>query len=325
MTENKTEVRLTSAEIKKQIEAAKTEIKDSGMPLNGMLANEINASASTPENKPIAESKPEPIQAAEQKPTGSVDLKEWAKKKGIDWTTEDSVLSALRKSDEAFHKRQQEKKSRESQPPAPNYAPQQPAYQQPYGYQQAYVPQPPNSRQIVENVARQYNMLPEDVERLAAFNRDFFETAMASERQRQAKEMEAIRVENQKNSVFRELSSDPAFRNPEVAVEFHNVLDVMQEQEPESFERDPSAYKRAYDKAMANIGRRYLEGRPLQEGVPPTATPVNLPTKPPRQLGTGSGGGSLENENGIDPKEFAKLPLEEKAKFLAKMGLKPAY
>lgn len=330
---------LTSADIKKQIEEAtktekaKTDIKDSGMPITGQLANEINATASTPEAKPITESKPQEVTPpAEQKPTNSnqVDFKEWARKKGIDWTTDTSILEALHKSDQEFHRKRAEERAKEvAQPPYNPPAYQPPQYVQPAGYPPAYAPQPAYQpqmpRNVVENVARAYNMTVEDTERLAAFNRDFFEAAMQQERARQAREMEALKKENQKNSVFRELSSDPVFRQPEVAIEFHNVLDQMQTRDPNSFEQDPGTYKKAYDQALVNIARRNLEGKSLQEGIPPVARMMTPPSIPPRPLGTGSAGGASELENEIDPTQFAKLSLEEKRRVLEKAGLRPAY
>lgn len=338
MSEQTPNEKVTSADLKKQIEeATKTEkakksAKESSLPLTGMIANEINASAaSTPDATAKAEIKPQETSSPAEKETAegsmtqkSVDFKDWAKKKGIDWTTDDSVLSALHKSDQEFHKKQAERKAQDRQnqqsvPPPPSYAPPAPNY----GYQPAYQPIP--QRQLVENIARQYNMLPEDVERLAAFNRDFFETAMKTERERQAKDMESIRVENQKNSVFRELSSDPVFRRPEVAMEYHRVLDEMQDQDPHSFEQDPNAYRRAFDRTLQNIARRNLEGQPLQEGVSPNAYPITPPLNPPRTLGQSSGGGAYENENAIDLAQFAPLPLEDKRKLLERAGLRPAY
>lgn len=321
---------LTSAEIKKQIEEAKKtqkieegkkSLKDSGLPLTGQVANEINATLSTPEETTKTESKPDPEKPAAEK---DVDLQAWAKKRGIDWTTEESVLSALRKSDQEFHKRQAERKAREMEANPP-YRP--PSYQpptQPYPFQvYPFQSAPPSSKEVVENIAKQYNMLPEDVERLAAFNRDFFEVASRVEREKLQHEMESIRLENQKNSVFRELSSDPAFRHPEVGREFTQVLDVMQNSDPKAFE-NPSAYRRAFEIALSNIARRNLEGRTLEEGTPPTPR-MTPPLIPPRSLGTLSGGGAGEKEEGIDPKEFARLPLEEKRKVLEKAGLRSAY
>jgi len=317
MSEQKPEGKLTSADIKKQIEEAKEAMKNSGKPLTGQFANEINASESTPEKLPKAEVKPEPEKAAksvEVAKTTEVDLKEWAKKKGIDWTTEDTVLSALRKSDEQFHRKRQEEKSREqAQPPFVATPP--PAYP-------TYQPPPVNSRQFLENVARDYNMTVEDAERLMKFNHDFYQAVSKQDRERQQKEMEAIRRENQKNSVFRELSSDPVFRDPRVGQEFSLVLEEMQKSDPQSFEQDPNAYKRAYDRTLINIARRDLEGQPLQEGTSLIPKP---PTNPPRPLGQGSGGGALENEGAIDPREFAKLSLEDKRRMLDRAGLRPAY
>jgi hypothetical protein len=320
----KTEKRQTAAEIKREIqeasksdktEKAKTAIKESGMPLNGMLANEINATPSTPDTTSKAESKPDPEKAAEKKTDKAVDLQEWAKKKGIDWTTEETVLSALHKSDQAFHAKRQVEKAKEQER---GYAPPAPSYQPP----PTYAPSPQPNQKVIENIARSYNMLPEDVVRLMEFNRDFFETAMRAERERQKQEWEQkwgpIELETKKNSVFRELSSDPVFRNSDVQVEYHKVLDELQNADPQSFERDPSMYKRAFDMALSNIARRNLEGRKLQEGVPPNALPVN----PPPPLGEGSGGGSEENESGIDPTQFAKLSLEEKRRMLEKSGLR---
>jgi hypothetical protein len=329
----KPEERLTSAEIKKQIaeatkaQKAKTDLKESGLPLTGQVAAEINAAGPTPDEQPKAASKPEPVKAAEGASDNSGDLKEWAKKKGIDWTTEESVLAALRKSDQAFHAKRQAEKAKEAA--TPPYPP--PPAQYPYpGYMQApqyapppapaYVPGVPN-RTVLENIARQYNMTVEDAERLATFNRDFFEVAIRSEREQWQRKMAEIERENQKNSVFRELSADPVMRRPDVAVEFHNVLEQMQDNDPRSFEEDPSVYRRAFDRALVNIARRNLEGQPLSEGVPPQAKPVTPPTTPPRPLGRSSAGGVFENENEITPEVWARMSATEQRAWFEQRGL----
>ncbi len=320
--EQNPEVRLTSADILKQIEAAKKELKESGLPITGQIANEINASESTPKEPTKEEVKPEHSQGAAKRveaPTNEeLDFKVWAKKKGIDWTTDDTVLKALHMSDQQFHEKRAKEKVQENgqpryvPPPPPAYNPQ-PTYQ------------PMNDRIMNENLARQYNIPPEDMGRLLPLLKDFHQAASQADRVAFQEKMAKIERENQKNSVFRELSSDPVFRNPKVAIEFHSVLEAMQASDPESFELDPNAYKRAYDRALANIGRRDLEGQPLAEGVPPSARMMQPPTTPPRPLGQGSGGGALENENGIDAATFAKAPLEEKKRILEKAGLRPAY
>ncbi len=198
-------------------------------------------------------------------------------------------------------------------PPMPMMPPQ-PAYQPPV-----------NQRQIVENMARDFNMTPDDVERIARFNYVQFQTMLDQQRQADAQKWEKIERENQKNSVFRELSTDPVFRRPEVAMEYFDVVERMQESDPQSFEQDPQRYKRAFEMALANIGRRQLEGRVLTEGVSPAAIAMTPPSTPPRALGQGSGGGFYENENAIDPASFAKLSVDDKRKFLEARGLVSQY
>lgn len=338
-----TEKRKSSAELKKEIEAAqkseretrvKTDLKESGLPLVAGVAADINASNSTPEPKPATESRTEPAQspahpASEKEAAQSAALKDWAKKKGINWDTSDSVLMELRKKEQEFHAKRQADKERErqQQPQYPPYPPYAGANLYPPQAPYASTPQPMApavpSEEVLQNIARNYNITPEDAKRLISFNRDFFEVAIRNERQQWQQRMNDMERENQRNAVFRELSADPVFRRMDVAMEFHTVLDDMQSADPTSFEQDPNAYRRAYDRALVNIARRNLEGQPLQEGVPPQArsNESSLPTNPPRPLGQGSGGGQYQNENSIDPKEFAKLPLEEKRKYLDGMGL----
>lgn len=313
----------TAADIKRQIEVKTEDLKNSGLPITGQVANEINATESRTASTDV---KPQPETAAKgvevPESADKAALQDWAKKKGIDWTTEDSVLSALRKSDQAFHEKRNKERTNEpaNQPgyTAPSYTPP-PSYQPGYqpNYQQTYQP-PVNNRSMLENLGRQYNMAPEDVERMLALNKDFFEVAMRSERERFSQELEGFKRENKKNTVFRELSSDPIFRKPEVAVEFHRVLEEMQSQDPQSFENNPDAYVKAYDKTLINMARKNLQGQPLEEGVPPVARP---PLTPPRNYGKGSGGGSMENENQIDMAAYLKAPSSEKKKILEKMGL----
>jgi len=317
------EQKQTAAEIKEQIKKAQEELKNSSLPITGMLAGEVNANSTTDQ----AEVKPEPNKAAkglEEPKTGEDPaLKEWAKKKGIDWTTEESVLSALRKSDQAFHeKRQKEKQQEPANQPGyaqPAYVPRQPAYQPPPAPAPYYAPPVNDNRTMIENIARSYNVTAEDAEKLLPMMKDFYEAATVKDRQFFEQKFAVVERENRKNSVFRELASDPAFRNPEVAVEYHKTLEEMQSHDPRAFEEDPNQYMRAYDKTLANIARRNLTGRTLQEGVPPIATP---PTNPPRRLNGASGGGSTENDS-MTPQQFAKLPLHEKTAYLESIGLRP--
>ena len=323
MSEEQTQ---TAADIKKQIQKAQEELKNSALPVTGMLANEVNANTITAE----AEVKPEPQPAAakrveDPKPSESkdqLDVKEWAKKKGIDWTTDESILKALHRSDQAFHEKRQRERQME---PAnqPGYIP--PAYTPPappvnYQPAPAYAQPPQNNRAMIENIARTYNMTADDAEKLLPMMKDFYEAANAVERKRIEEKMATLERENQKNSVFRELASDPAFRNPEVAMEYHKTLEEMQASDPRSFEEDPRQYVKVFDRALANIARRKLMGQPLQEAVPPIA---KLPTNPPRQRGEASGGGALENENSMSSQQFARLSLKEQRDYLTALGLRP--
>jgi len=332
----------TSAEFKARIEAKvaeKNQIKDSGLPLTGQLAAEINAQATNPTtngSQPSGQVKPQPetpaatrVESPNATQGNDVVLKDWAKKKGINWNTSDDVLAELRKKDQEFHRQQAEKRASGGANGQPVYPqpPAAPAY--PVGVPQPPAPPPfvPGSlpTAVIQNLARQYNMSPEDVERLMNFNRDFFAVSIQGYEAKVQERFESMRKENEKNTVFRELSSDPLFRRLDVAQEFHNVLDQMQSADPHSFEQDPAQYRRAYDKALQNIGRRSLEGNQLVEGVSPTPRPAYPPNTPPRPLGTGSGGGYAENEGSIGEEFFKLTTPEAKRAYLEKMGLVSQY
>lgn len=336
MSETQTEKRTTAAELKKQIEDAQksekqrkiqTDLKESGLPLVSGVANEINAS-STPAESLKAESKSEPAQTPAQPATEkatvpnreSVELQEWKKKKGIAWDTPDSVALELRKLDQEFHRKKVEEKRRvdERPPVAPSWTPP-PVYPNTYpsyGYQAPAYPAPPMNRQVVENLARQYNVPPDDFERIVQIQRDLTAAMLDQERKRYTEEMESVKRENIKNSEFRELAADPVFRKPEVAMEFHRVLESMQESDPDSFSQDPRAYRKVYDQALINLARRNLEG-----SFESTTQDFQLPKNPPKPLGQGSGGGRETNENGITQAEYNGLSVEEKRKLLDRMGL----
>lgn len=335
MNEVTTEKRKTSAEIKKEIEAAQTAVRESnkkadlmksGLPITA-IADQINANSTT--EAPKTESKSQPAQApaepatekATVQKTESVELQEWKKKKGINWDTPDSVALELRKLDQEFHRKRAEEVKRESveRPPvAPAWTPNQyyqPAPQAP-SYP-AYVQPVQNQRQIVENLARQYGVLPDEFEKITAIQRDLTAAMMEQERRRHAQELEDMKRENIKNSEFRELSADPVFRRPEVAKEFHDVIENLQASDPSSFSQDPYVYRKAFDRALTNIARRNLEGS-VQYQEPSV---FQLPNTPPRPLGQGAGGGRDANENGITQAEYDRLSVDEKRAVLSRMGL----
>ena len=332
--EVKTEKRTTSAEIKKQIEAAqkaennaqkKTELVQSGLPIS-VVADRINAISRTDQAPSASKSEPaqQPAEPATEKETAqSVELKEWKKKKGINWDTPDSVALELRRLDQEFHRKKAEEKKREAveRPAVPAWTPP-PAYTPPpqNASYPAYTPPP---RQLVENLARQYNMTPEDFERITAVQRDFTGAMLQAERQRHEKELEDMRRENIKNSEFRELSADPVFRNEEVMIEFHNALERAQMENPDSFSQDPYAYRKVYDQALQNIVRRRILER--SDGSEIQGNGFQLPKNPPKPTGS-AGTGRMTNENSLSMAEFDRLSVDDKRKYMDRMGLvQPKY
>jgi hypothetical protein len=309
----------------KQAELAQAKVAKRGQPLQEGKTPKVE-DVKEPVKTEIAEPEKAQSEGVKTEPE-SVDLKDWAKKKwpqlkDVKFDSETSVLEALRKSEIEFHRKRQEKLKEQAQnaPPVAPVAPQ--PYQPPYYQPQAYQPPPvPQNQQMLENIGRQYNMAPEDVERLLKFNRDQFEIMQRNYDQQIQQKFKAIQQETQKNTVFQELSSDPAFRNPEVLNEWHRTVEEMQDRDPQSFE-DPSSYRRAYDETLKNIGRRYLQG--VNKGASKSDI-FSPPSNPPRPTGL-SGEGALENENELSMAQFEKLDPDEQRKVLVRMGrVQPKY
>lgn len=242
-------------------------------------------------------------------PKEEVDPIEWARKKGL--TSEESIARSLREMESEFHRRNQGKWQAPAQnAPQPVTAPPPPSYTAPVqGYQQPSVPmQIP--RQLLENIGRQYNMNVDDAEKLLNFNRDFYESMMVNERKRHDQEMTEFRRENTRNSEFRSLMLDPAFKHPQVQMEVSRIL----KEDPTAFEREPEPFKWAYKEALVEMARRNLQGNETTDSS--NASMFTPPTKPPTQLGTSAGAEPV----GLSAQEFARLPVEDKAKILNQMG-----
>lgn len=267
------------------------------------------------EEKPRAE-KPQELNAPAKEEVNPI---EWARKKGL--TSEEAIARSLRAMEDEFHRRNQGKwKSQNDQAPVqngqngqygppptqrPNYQPQQPVYQNP-----PFVAPP---RQVLENIGRQYNMDPNDVERLMAFNNDFVEAKLQAERKQWGEKFTFIEKENKRNSEIMELMQDPFFRTPEVQMEINRVF----EEDPEAYDRESDPNKWAYKEAALRLARRNLQGE-FSHAVDSSKSNM-FPTNPPKQVGQGGG---VSNESGyISTKEFAALPPEEKRKVLNDMGL----
>jgi len=284
-------------------------VPNSSGPSQEVKANKTKVEGAVPQAIPS----PEKRDTKTESPKQSVDLQNWAKSKGIDWTSDTSVLEALRKSDMEFHRKRQVEKSKDvSNMSAPAY---QQSFQPP-----AQVPNPPISlpRQAIGQIARSYNLAPEDAERLIAFNNDFMEAKLNQERARLQKEFDELKKSNAKNDIFRELSSDPAFKNPQVIHEYYRTIEELQERDPRAFDEDPSVYKRAYDQVLINYARRNLQGETLSfERNENSFLP---PSTPPRSIGKG-GTGEMHRESELSSEDFSRLSVEEQKTILSRMGL----
>jgi len=301
---------------KKQAELAEAKSAKRGRPLQEGKTPKIDEVSEPVKTKAAQPSKEAQPQEEKTDSKNSVDLQDWAKAKGVDWTSDTSVLEALRKSDIEFHRKREEKLKALAQN-APSVAPVAPSpYQPPYYQPTGYQPPPIQPNQVMlDNIARQYNMTPEDVERLLKFNRDQFEIMQRNYDQQIQRRFAEIQRDTNKNSIFQELSSDPIFRNPEVLNEWHRTVEEMQDRDPQSFE-DPSNYRRAYDETLKNIGRRYLQGNNTRSSK---SDIFASPTNPPRPTGT-SGEGTMPNDSEMVPINYDRLSVEEQRAYLSKLG-----
>ena len=93
--------------------------------------------------------------------------------------------------------------------------------------------------------------------------------------------------QNEKTADMTAVMSDPAFHNPAVQYEMHELFD----KNPSLWnERKP--WSAALDKALSNIGRRNTSGAKSASGMA-------LPTDPPKTAGSVHGGGSLPGKRGL--------------------------
>lgn len=236
----------------------------------------------------------------------AADVDEFAKKKG--WKTQDDIIKSYR---------ELEKKLGEQgkiQPPAPQYPN--------YGYPQVppaqYYPPPPPPAAISQ-IARMYpNLAPEDIERVAPMIMDFSE-AIADRKVRALEErFLSSERERQRESEIQRLKQDPHFQNPEVLSEMGQIL----ESDPR-IAKEPNGLTYAFKEALANVGRKRLEGSAPTDAQAQPSGQV-LPTKPPTTArGTGPanvGKPGIKALTPLDPATFSGLPLAEKKRALRAIG-----
>lgn len=309
----------TAAQIKEQIEAKQRELKVNAPAKPVVSAPEPvpTVESATPEHAldPIVPNKspepaPESSAGAVPGPTGNdkPDWKKWIEKKGFK-STEDMVRSMRQLEGELTRTRQGN--GVQPQPPAqpePPYQPRQPQYN----------PPAPN----IEELAKRYNMDPADLERVAPLAADIAANHVSRELSPLRAELHQLRRENARTHELQGLKEDPAFADPRVQFEMHQIL----ESNPSILQNEPAPWRFAFNEALRTMGRRILEGS-YDPGtqVPPVSGLPGLPTAPPRTAG-GSGSGSsapsgIQPTGRISQDAFNRLPAAEQRKILVGMGL----
>ena len=304
------------SELERQIEAKKEEAPTPA-PAPEPAAEEA-APAPTPPPAPTPAASEPPPSATDPSP---FDPSDWVKKKG--WRTAEDAAKSMRELEQAFHKQAEELRRAKEQPPfQPGWPQQYPAPAAPYAPPpQAYQPPPPAYapppnpyappawgapvQPREEQVAASYGMSVEDFRRVLAVSKDI---AAVQAQQLQA-EMNAWRQkterENEKATDLQSVMTDPAFHNPEIQYEMHELFeknkDLWNERRP---------YSTALEKALTNIARRNIGGVQRPSGS-------TLPTEPPKSGGHAGGGlpgkrgiagmPSLQDMAGKSPEEIERL------------------
>lgn len=231
--------------------------------------------APEPQAPERVEPKEAPVAQSESPKEDKDDPVKWAESKGFK-TSEDLARALLAKEQE-FHKRNQAGHPGYKdlgQPQTPPQAPQwQPAPVVPQ-YQPQYQ-QPP--RIDPRQIAAYYPQLaPEDVERVLPLVIDAAQAISARERAEVERRFATIERTTQRNNEMMSLMQDPAFKDPKVQKEIHEILDS----DPSIFQRERLPLTYAYDRALGNLYRKQL-----QQGV----SEERITTKPPVTAGGGNG------------------------------------
>lgn len=309
----------TAAQIKEQIAEKQRELK---------AAAAAKPVAPAPEPTPIPASVPpepapapfdanKPPQAAPESgadgvpgPTGNdkPEWKKWIEKKGFKGP-EDMVRS-MRELERELHSRGRGNGADAPQPalPEPPIQPRQPSYAPP--------------ALSLEELAKRYNMDPSDLERVAPLAADIAANQVARVMAPLQAEVQSLRRDTARNAEFQGLKEDPAFADPRVQFEMHQIL----RENPSILQNEPAPYRYAFNEALRTMGRRILEGSITPDPqAPPVSGPPGMPIAPPRTAGGGgSGSGApsgIRPTGRISQDEFNRLPAAEQRKILSRMGL----
>lgn len=287
----------------KQLEPKSSDDKSDGSELSE--TQPVSQRQQEPTDKPIEQEEdlsPSEPQAAPQGKDKADEVDEWMRKKGFKSSRD--MAKSLRHLERKLHEKAKAMPRHEDQPN--------------YGYQPGYRQAPVTP--TVEELARRYNLPPEDFERVMPLINDAADFKIRSGVQPLLNELNALKKEMARGREMDNLKEDPAFHNREVLKEMYQII----EEEPSILEREPEPYNYAFNKALSNMGRRIIEGRaPTNDDIDETRT--GIPTTPP-PLGRGAASGSKgtpmrSRPNKMTQERFNSLSSADMEKYLASRGL----
>lgn len=261
---------------------------------------------------PEVEAVAEPVRPETQAPVTQEEVTELEKKKG--WKSKDDAIASYQNLEKKFHEQAQEiSRLRNQQPEYPAVPP----YMPPVA-PQGYMP-PPNpyvrqdQRAMEENMAASYGVTVDDFRKIVAIQRDIASAMNRQQAQEFNQRLEAISLQNEKTSDMAEVSSDPAFQNPDVQTEMHEILS----KNPTLFgQRKP--YSSALNQALANIGRK--------NAMRGNSGSSALPTEPPRAPSGNGSSFSSRKVGGIpDSRMLNNMKPEDLEKMLKGLGAFKTY
>jgi hypothetical protein len=288
----------TSDQILKEIEEKKRQLANSE-PQVSQAADAVPA-VEQDKQKDAAASAVEPVVEAPEKDKPLATDEEYIKKKG--WKDVDSFLRSYR---EMERKQSQTKREPADSRPIVSNQP-----------MNRYQPMPSNS---LEETADRYGMNPEDLKKVIPLASDIAALHIQKNVHPLLSEIAALKKELNKRDERDVLRQDPAFSNPDVLAEMHDIL----EKDPGIFQNETAPLTFAFNEAMRSIGRRMIEGKTVQSNSSQVLTGKEDQKKPPITAGNAGKVGS-DSKVGISdrvtPQNFASLPLKEQEKYLVKIG-----
>lgn len=303
---------LTSDQLLEKIEAEQRELdKKNAKPASSVEPEPVSE---TDPVEPKAADKPiEPVETSEAQDEVSApgegdkvdETEEWLKKKGLPLDVK-SLAKSVRNLEKKMHQMANEKKRLESQVIEPGFTPR-PQFTQP-------MPSVP-----VEELAKRYNLDPTDFERITPLINDAADVKVRSALAPLVSDLQRMKQELRREKEMTSLESDPHFQNREVLKEMYQIL----ENDPSILATEAEPYRAAFDKALSNIGRKYVETHGMNNEASDNSRESLPRTPPPVGKGTGSGpkGSPIKGTSKMTPEKFASLSSAEMEKYLANRGL----